>query len=292
MKSFGASEIAKDNWGGFKRPLRDALLWPPINLLARLVSDRVPVSAASATFHGDGFDISLLRPRDCQVATELARHGGRFTHPSDDLVLQHFQRLARRSASFLDIGSYTGLFSLVAAKANPNIRVHAFEIVPETFLLAQSNVIANDLVGRVSLHLHGLGDRPSEVHIPATLNTASLPSSLSLGSAFSGGVRIPVDRLDDLLPDLAGPMVIKIDVEGFEPQVLAGAYKTLERLKPDIIIEVLKDQGPEVEAILKPLGYSFWHFTDDGLVKKDKLQGVRVQRDWLLTCRADAVDLA
>lgn len=285
MKSFGASEIARDNWGGWKRPLRDALLWPPVNALARLVSARVPVSAPSATFHGYGFDVSLLRPRDCQVATELARNNGRFAHRSDDVVLEHFQKLVRESATFLDIGAYTGLFSLVAAKANPNIRVHAFEIVPETFLLAQSNVIANDLVGRVSLHLHGLGDRPSEVHIPATLNTASLPSSLSLGSAFSGGVRIPVDRLDDLLPDLAGPMVIKIDVEGFEPQVLAGAYKTLERLKPDIIIEVLRDQGAEVEALLLPLGYKFWHFTDGGLVQRERLQGVRVQRDWLLTCR-------
>lgn len=290
MKRIGQSDLSRGDWLGLKRPLREVLLFPPINLLAKHLSPRVPVAAPAAVFHGDGFDVTMLRPRDCQVAAELSRHGGRFAKRSDDLVLRCLQRLVRRSSAFVDIGAYSGLFALAAAKANPSCEVHAFEIVPETYLLAQSNVIANDLVGRVDVRLHGLGEGPGEIRMPAALNTTSLPSSLSLGSTFEGGVRIPVGRLDDLL-NLSGRVAMKLDVEGWEPQVLAGASETLRRLKPDIIIEVLREDGPAVEMILAPLGYGFWHFTDDGLVRQDHLQGVRGQRDWLLTCDNDARDL-
>jgi FkbM family methyltransferase len=286
MKRIGQADLLRGDWRGWKKPLREVLLWPPVNILAKHLSPRVPVAAPTAVFHGDGFDVTMLRPRDCQVAAELFRHGGRFTRRSDDLVLTCLQRLAQRSSAFVDIGAYSALFALVAAKANPACEVHAFEIVPETYLLAQANVIANDLVGRVNVHLHGLGGDTGQVHMPAALNTSSLPSSLSLGSAFEGGVRIPVDRLDDLL-NLSGRVAMKLDVEGWEPQVLAGAADTLRRLKPDIIIEILRNDGPAVEAILAPLGYGFWHFTDDGLVRHDHMLGVRGQRDWLLTCDED-----
>jgi hypothetical protein len=53
-------------------------------------------------------------------------------------------------------------------------------------------------------------------------------------------LRVPVVTVD--LLDLHNVTAMKIDVERSEPQVLAGARKTIERCKPAIILEVLDDE--------------------------------------------------
>lgn len=281
MKKVNQAELSRANWHGLKPIAREILAWPPVNVFARRLSPRVPVSAREGWFLGDGFKVKMLRPRHCQVAMELVRNNGRFAKVADNAVMDCLQDMARKSATFLDLGAYTGLFALVAAKANPALVAHAFEIVPETHRLAVANVAANDLQDRVTVHLHGLSNEPGEMTMPFDMHSTSLPSSLSIGSAFEGGVTIPISRLDDLLPDLQGPVSLKIDVEGWEPQVLTGASKLLATHKPTIIAEVLAGEGEAVQAILDPLGYSYWHFSDDGLVRRDRIEGVRRQRDWV-----------
>jgi FkbM family methyltransferase len=53
------------------------------------------------------------------------------------------------------------------------------------------------------------------------------------------------------------PAFIKIDVQGYETQVLQGARDTLRRHKPVLLIESLQD---EQKALLNPLGYQYFHF--------------------------------
>lgn len=284
MKRVNEADLSRANWHGLKPIAREVLAWPPINVFARRLSPRVPVSAKEAWFNGQGFRVKMLRPRHCQVAMELVRNNGAFVSPSDNAVMDCLQEMARNSATFLDLGAYTGLFALVAAKANPALVAHAFEIVPETHRLAVANVAANDLQDRVTVHLHGLSDDPGSMTMPFDMHSTSLPSSLSIGSAFEGGVTIPIGRLDDLLPDLPGPVSLKIDVEGWEPKVLAGAAKMLATHRPTIIAEVLPGEGEAIQAILDPLGYSYWHFANEGLLRRDRIEGVRRQRDWVFRC--------
>jgi FkbM family methyltransferase len=48
-----------------------------------------------------------------------------------------------------DIGSNTGLFSLVAAKANPKVKVFAFDLLPEAIGICFENVLRNNLATNI-----------------------------------------------------------------------------------------------------------------------------------------------
>lgn len=293
-KSIGQKEFDQQSWGGLKPLARAVLMVPAVNLLARkllppALAARVPVVAPSAVYRGrEGLTVVLLEPADCQVAAELHRNGGRFAHAADETVMAYLQALAGETASFLDIGAYTGLFALLAARANPALRAVAYEILPQTHELLKRNIAANGVEGRVEARLVGLAEAPGVLNMPVALRTSSLPSSLSITSKFDGrGIDVPLARLDSEVTGLSGPFAMKIDVEGHEPAVLRGGLEFLSRERPDIIAEVLPGEGAEVQAILAPLGYGFWHFTADGLQRRDTLAGIRGQRDWLLTLRED-----
>jgi FkbM family methyltransferase len=89
-------------------------------------------------------------------------------------------------------------------------------------------------------------------------------ATLSDDRAFerSESVEVPVRRLDDF--GFHGVGLIKIDVEGFEMQVLDGGWETIARERPNMMIEC--DQPAALVERLATLGYSagYWH---DGEVR-------------------------
>jgi FkbM family methyltransferase len=84
------------------------------------------------------------------------------------------------------------------------------------------------------------------------------------------------ERLDDVLPkyqfdiQVSDITAMKIDVEGFEAAVLAGAVHTLRAHKPLIMIEGA-NRNADVIAWLSPLGYSYADFVVDHVVLTDQL---------------------
>lgn len=64
-------------------------------------------------------------------------------------------------------------------------------------------------------------------------------------------VRVEVVRLDDLQLD---PSIIKVDVEGFEVEVVRGLEQTLHRCRPLLAVE--RSRPAEVAELLAPLGYT------------------------------------
>ena len=76
-------------------------------------------------------------------------------------------------------------------------------------------------------------------------------------------VQVDVKRGDELGPGVPAPMLIKIDVEGFELQVLQGLLKTLTDAGPCLCLELhpeyLKELGESVgtvESLLRSLDYT------------------------------------
>ena len=68
-------------------------------------------------------------------------------------------------------------------------------------------------------------------------------------------VEVPVVALDDLRPllDLPPPDFVKVDVEGFEDEVLRGARRTVEAHRPTLMVEVHgltpEDKATKAEAV-------------------------------------------
>jgi hypothetical protein len=60
--------------------------------------------------------------------------------------------------------------------------------------------------------------------------------------------------------------LIKIDVEGAEPEVLKGSFSILEKHHPKLIIEILKENAHHLDIIielLKPYNYNFQQLDED-----------------------------
>ena len=108
------------------------------------------------------------------------------------------------------------------------------------------------------------------------------------------------ERLDDVLLkaafdiDVAAITAIKIDVEGFEAEVLAGAAQTLAQHKPLIMVEGA-NRISEVEAHLLGQGYRYADFVDDdGHVvltseKSTRANGLFLHADKLSTYRSSGL---
>ena len=134
----------------------------------------------------------------------------------------------------LDVGANRGVYAY--AMLPHSAAVHAFEPNPKMF-----DMLRRWADGRVTLHNMALGDATgdAELLVPHTARGYSNQrATLRRFHMTEDYARMPVRtaRLDDL--GIANVGFIKIDVEGFEMQVLEGAAATLARDRPKLLIEL------------------------------------------------------
>ncbi len=300
-QDYRESELGKRrSWYGLKRYVKRVLSWRiphallrgVVRVLPRLArSGRLPAPASVREVEGvvRGTPFVLLRPDRCVVAKELYWGHGQRPRPEDAFALELFAELASRSDVALDIGAYTGIFSVAAAAVNPFADVHAFEIVPDVYRLLLDNCVRNDLLDRVTLHLEGVGEQGARMLVPATSSGSALPDFYSDRLRFETGVHVRFVSLDSLLPVIPpeARVLAKIDVEGSENEVLRGGDEFLRGFAPDVLCEVLDGvaDGGELEALLAPHAYRFFLVRENDLLETDRLVPSRRFRDWLFTTR-------
>jgi FkbM family methyltransferase len=140
---------------------------------------------------------------------------------SDVMFLLHF---LREGDLFLDIGANVGAYTVLASgvcKASTS----AFEPDPDTLLALRRNVSLNGLEDLVVLNAFALGHCEDELRFTVGLDTAN-----RVAPAGQGNVRmIHQQMLDAVMGDTTTPVMIKIDVEGYEENVLLGAQAVLAR---------------------------------------------------------------
>ncbi|WP_245636826.1 FkbM family methyltransferase [Azospirillum thiophilum] len=211
-----------------------------------------------------GEPIMLFDDNDDLVCMSLGWRGS-----YEPASLRLWQTLAVRARVVLDIGAYTGIYALMAARAAPLARIIAAEPVSANLARLEKNLEANGCSRAMALHAAVL-DKPGVVTVRRTTHSEFLTSGASIVRHQQGDgtveEAVPGVTGNDLL-ELAGETVVdlvKIDVEGAETQVLAGMAGILNRCGPDLLIECLDDEAAErVDAILRPLGYRF-HTVDEG----------------------------
>jgi FkbM family methyltransferase len=173
--------------------------------------------------------------------------------------------LIRRGATVLDIGANLGAFTLSFAHAvGRRGRVLAFE--PQTFLyrIIRANAAVNNLAAIVSAHRVAVGESRGRLDVPifdyvAVSNFGGF--DISLKDFSMQPVRsirsetVEQIAIDDL--GLSACDLIKIDVERMEPDVIAGAMRTIERFRPILYIEV-HEKAPALFRSLGTLGYRCW----------------------------------
>ena len=143
--------------------------------------------------------------------------------------------LARRAGVFVDVGAYSGIYTVLACLANPGLQAVACEPNPVKLAQLRSNVRLNGLEDRVTI----VGRALSSASGRARLTIPADDSRATLLPADAGTtVEVEVTTGDELLGGRPVDL-IKIDVEGLEPQVLAGLAGVLATHRPSIIAECL-----------------------------------------------------
>ncbi|MBX7219904.1 MAG: FkbM family methyltransferase [Blastocatellia bacterium] len=140
---------------------------------------------------------------------------------------------------FVDIGANVGTYSVLAAGA-VGTRCVAVEPVPSTFAHLVDNIRLNHLENRVQTCNLGIGGEPGTLRFSAELDTVNhvIPESdTSLKT-----IQVDIQALDVVLGG-EGPTLIKIDVEGFETEVIRGAAETLAHPKLLALIMELNGSG-------------------------------------------------
>ncbi len=296
---FRASKAAKkQSWFGLKRHVKrfmslrapNAVLRAAARFVPSLGQGRLPAPASvhEVTAYVDGINFVMLDPARCEVAKGLYWGRGRMPRPQDAFALDTITHLAREADAFLDVGAYTGVFSLAGAAANPKLQIHAFEIVPQVADAFKANLRRNGMADRVQVHVEGLGEEGKTMRVPTGEGGSALPSFYSSRMHFEDGVEIPFHSLDSLI-ELFGSVprriVMKIDVEGTEDELFRYGQRFLERFRPDMLCEVLHGVADPrtLEGFLSPHGYRFYAVRERAAVARDHIAPDPQFRDWLFS---------
>ena len=153
-------------------------------------------------------------------------------------IVYCFKKLVQRDIdTLIDVGANQGQFALAWKKFYPGSRIFSFEPVPETFEKLKENtqpfsnintlnMALGSKAGKLSIYKNGHSHASSflkvsqfqKEHIPATVDEK--PEEVSVAT------------LDAVSPELGqlGCSVLKLDVQGFEREVLLGAANVLKQI--------------------------------------------------------------
>ncbi|KPK96609.1 MAG: hypothetical protein AMJ95_13285 [Omnitrophica WOR_2 bacterium SM23_72] len=172
-----------------------------------------------------GFDIIVDPVKDKVLEGAIYYYG---TYEAG--TLEVLQKSLQAGHVFFDVGSNIGFMSLFASRLiGKSGSVYSFEPEPETFAILKENVRLNKL-NNIYLFDMALGSEKKEVFIYRDLKTDR--GKASLIRPEQGDVRpsrVPLRTLDDFIAQnrISRIDMIKIDVEGWEMEVLRGAKKIL-----------------------------------------------------------------
>lgn len=133
---------------------------------------------------------------------------------ADMMFALHF---LREDDLFLDVGANIGSFTILASGVR-HAKTWCFEPDQETARALRRNIEINDLADRVVVHEIALGEADGTINFTRGLDTMNRIATVDDTDVRSVSVR----RLDTVV-GTARPIMLKMDVEGFEGTVMKGA---------------------------------------------------------------------
>lgn len=168
-------------------------------------------------------------------------------------------QLVRPGMTVVEVGANIGAHTLQLARGCAPGPLYAFEPQQRVFQILCANLALN-AIGNVIAYPEACGAAEGRAVVPPIdYDAAANFGGVSLTEGDAPGLPVRVVSLDSL--ELAACHLIKIDAEGYEPQVLRGAAATIARHRPAIYTENDRTelQG-EVIALLDGMGYRmYWH---------------------------------
>ena len=184
-------------------------------------------------------DLLTIRLRKLAAIAARSSYRGAFLRHGVAPAIEHEAVLRGLGFDFVaDVGANRGQFSLVCRRMKPQARIVAFEPLPGPAAIYRALFSADPCVrlhecalapqrGEMTMHVSGREDSSSLLPISA-LQSENFP-----GTEGVGVCRVSVGPLSDFVgpEDLGGQNLLKIDVQGFELEVLKSAEALLSQFR-------------------------------------------------------------
>jgi FkbM family methyltransferase len=183
---------------------------------------------------------------------------------------------AKTESIVIDVGAYSGLYSIFAVSRNPLVKAFALEASTVTYGRLIKNLFLNNIESRIVAGRFAAWNAKTYIKIKHKWGIYTTCAGDSCIGEFEEDHEedvpcIPLDLLtvplnsrpgtfsskSSFIKDVNNIIAIKIDVEGAEPSVLIGAHSILEKYRPFIILEILAANAlSEIQNICVQYNYN------------------------------------
>jgi len=196
--------------------------------------------------------------------TRIKLYNSKFKTRKNSMDIAHLSNFYERATTklllklnpkvFVDVGAHVGRYSIILAKNGS--RVVSIEPSKDNFRQLTENIQLNNLQNSINALNIGCSD------IKETRNLFFNPTQEGLTSFIDKGEDSikelhELRKLDEICENMGPIDLIKIDVEGFELNVLKGAEDILKNKSPKLVIEITDyRQEKEIREFLNKFNYS------------------------------------
>ena len=182
-------------------------------------------------FFGRSRDMKTIRVGRRQISlvgpSETDHYFSALSHGADDVFDHLCERFLRPDSVALDIGANIGVTSAILSQHLSEGYIFAFEPGASIFRALQTNIETNRLTNVKAFNMA----------VAETSGAVLFSENSAYGSISKSGTETRSTSVDDIAADLKRLDFIKIDVEGFEKNVLLGAKETISKFNPVIYME-------------------------------------------------------
>lgn len=262
------------NWFEVKRPRARMFIYEMLYSALKIINYN---SILRCPFPDDYVETRFGRFRIRPRTADMSNVSPAFERRDMDFMLKLIHKLRKEGKRilFLDIGADIGTFCVTVGnefKSDDKMKIAAFEPAPSSFRILEENITLNGLEEKTLLHNVALWSEDG-IELDFSFNPGAPGSSGLLMEGTGYAVqKVSARTLDSVLKDVmedVDALVFKMDVEGAEAEVLAGArlvlgsgkeiYILVEDFVKPSIVDYLKEAG--AEFICKLTSYnSFWKY--------------------------------
>lgn len=180
----------------------------------------------------------------------------------EDAARQIFYEWCTQSQVVIDVGAYSGVYTILAGINGGPTRIICFEPNPRMIPILEKNIEINiKNRGRVTVNKFGLSSMDGQMWFAENEHTSA--SQIVTRSNFQEDLgnrehltKVRVAKLDSL--EITEKIdLIKVDIEGHEVEFLNGSFETLSKDKPIILMEALDSlEYSKQKDLLRRIGYT------------------------------------